>query len=162
MATVQFKKGDEYLARISKLDESIKDAVIGPAIYGAADIVTREIRSELDRLPTDERYGTVSDPTNGPKVGQVKALKATLGIARMQSDAGYYNVKIGWDGYNQIKTKAWPNGEPNQMVARSIERGTSFMRANPFVKKAVAKVRKKAIESMKTTVDQKIEAIMKG
>lgn len=161
MATIQFKKGDDYLARISKLEGAIKDDVLGSAIYGAADLVANEIRSQLDKVPTDERYGTQSDPTAGPKKGQVKALKATLGIAKMQSDGGFYNVKIGWDGYNQIKTKRWPNGEPNQMVARSIERGTSFMKAHAFVKKAVSASKKRAIATMKQIVDAKCEEIMK-
>ena len=161
MATIQFKKGDEYLAKIALLETSIKEDLLGNAIYGAADIVTNGIRSELDKLPTDERFGTALDPTKGPRKGQVKALKASLGIAKMQNDAGYLNVKVGWDGYNQIKTKRWPNGEPNQMVARSIERGTSFMTAHPFVKKAVAATRKGAIQSMKQTIDAKCEEIMK-
>ena len=161
MATIQFKKGDAYLAKIEKLGAASKDDICGSAIYGAEDIVTGEIRSQLDRVPTDERYGTMSDPTAGPRKGQVKALKASLGIAKMQDSGGYLHVKIGWDGYNQIKTKRWPNGEPNQMVARSIERGTSFMKANAFVKKAVSSSRKRAIATMKQIVDAKCEEIMK-
>ena len=161
MATIQFKKGDDYLARISKLEGAIKDDVLGPAIYGAADLVTNEIRSQLDKVPTDERYGTQSEPTVGPKKGQKAGLEQSLGIAKMQNDMGYFHVKIGWAGYNHIKTKRWPNGEPNQMVARSIERGTSFMKQNAFVKKAVAATRKRAVEFMKKTVDAKCEEIMK-
>lgn len=163
MATIQFKKGDAYLAKLSALERMTRKEVCGSAIYGAADIVTDEIRSALDKIPTDEGYGTQSEPTEGPKIGQVKALKATLGIASMQDDGtGFLNVKIGWDGYNHIKTKNWPGGEPNQMVARSIERGTSFMKANPFVKPTMAKVRKRAIAFMKEAADKAIEQQMKG
>ena len=163
MATIQFKKGDEYLMKISQLEALTKDELIGGALYGAAGIVADEIRAQLDKVPTDERYGTTSEPTNGPKKGQVKGLETSLGIAKMQDDGtGYINVKIGWNGYNQIKTKQWPNGQPNQMVARSIERGTSYMTANAFVKRAVAASKKRAIEFMKHAVDQKIEETMKG
>ena len=38
MATITFKKGDEYLARLSKLDVMTRDKVVGPAIYTAADV----------------------------------------------------------------------------------------------------------------------------
>lgn len=163
MATIQFKKGDEYLARISRLEALTRDEVIGTALYGAADIVINEVRNQLDKVPTDEGgYGSEGRIRTGPTKGQVKALKATLGIAAMQDDGtGYINVKIGWDGYNQIKTKAWPKGQPNQMIARSIERGTSFMQKHMFVSKAVAKTRKRAIEFMKQTVDRKCEETMK-
>lgn len=162
MATIQFKKGDEYLFKINNLQGRIKDDICGEAIYKAADLVTDEIRRQLDKVPTDERYGTESYPAIGPKWGQVKALKATLGIARLQISGTYLNVKVGWDGYNHIKTNRWPNGEPNQMVARSIERGTSFMTAHPFVKKAIAATKNESISLMRDIVDQKIEETMKG
>lgn len=163
MATIQFKKGDEYLAKISKLEALAKDEVIGGAIYGAASIVADEIRKELDKVPTDERYGTQSEPANGPKKGQIKGLEDNLGIAKMQDDGtGYIHVKIGWNGYNHIKTKRWPNGQPNQMIARSIARGTSYMTGHDFVKKAVSATKKRAIQYMKDIVDQKTEEIMKG
>lgn len=160
MATISFKNGDDYLFRISKLEASLQDEVCGEAIHGAAAIVADAVRSEINSLPTDESYGTNMNPTRGPKRLQVDGLLKSLGIAKMRDDGGYYNVKIGFDGYNAIKSKRWPQGQPDQMVARSIERGTTWMKANPFMKRAVAKTRKAAIESMKKTVDEKIEDIM--
>lgn len=160
MATISFKNGDEYLAKISKLEAALKDEVCGAAIYGAAGIVADEIRSQLKAVPTDEGYGTASEPTRGPKAGQKEGLLDALGISSMEEKSGYYDVKIGFDGYNGIKTKRWPNGQPNQMVARSIERGTTWMKANAFVKRAMAATRKRALEFMKHSVDESIRKIM--
>lgn len=160
MATISFKNGDEYLGKIAKLEAALKDEICGAAIYGAAGIVADEIRSQLKAVPTDEGYGTASEPTRGPKTGQKEALLAALGISSMEEKSGYYDVKIGFDGYNGIKTKRWPNGQPNQMVARSIERGTSWMKANAFVKRAMAATRKRALEFMKHSVDESIRKIM--
>lgn len=162
MATIQFKKGDEYLAKIARLEAMTRDELCGSAIYGAAGIVADEIRSELDGVPTDEGYGTQSEPISGPKKAQKEGLLDSLGISGLQDDgSGYLNVKIGFDGYNRIKTKRWPSGQPNQMIARSVERGTSFMKANAFVKKAVAATRKRAINFMKEIIDTKCEEAMK-
>ena len=162
MATIQFKKGDEYLAKIAKLEALTRDEVCGSAIYGAAGVVADEIRAQLESVPTNERYGTQSEPTDGPKKMQKLGLLHSLGIADLQDDGtGYLNVKIGWNGYNNIKTRRWPNGQPNQMVARSVERGTSYMKENGFVKRAVAATRKRAVEFMKKTIDSKCEQIMK-
>lgn len=162
MATIQFKKGDEYLAKIARLEAMTRDEICGSAIYGAAAIVTDEIRKELNSIPTDERYGTQPEPAKGPKKLQKIGLLHSLGISKLMDDGtGYLNVKIGFDGYNQIKTKQWPAGQPNQMVARSIERGTSYMQQNSFVKKAVAATRKRAIQFMKKTIDDKCEETMK-
>lgn len=163
MATIKFKKGDEYLAKIAKLEALTRDKVCGTAIYGAADIVANEIRSQLQKVPTDESFGTQSDPAQGPRKAQKKGLYESLGIASLQDDGtGFLNVKIGFDGYNSIQTKRWPRGQPNQMVARSIERGTSYMKENAFVKPAMRSTTRKAIKFMKESVDKSIEEIMKG
>lgn len=163
MATIQFKKGDEYLLKISKLAAASKEQICGSAIYGAADIVANEIRDQLMKVPTDEKHGSQSEPANGPRKIQKKGLYESLGIASMQTDAnGDMNVKIGFDGYNDVSTERWPNGQPNQMIARSVERGTSFMKGNAFVKAAVAASKNNALNHMKKTVDEEIQKVMEG
>lgn len=162
MATIKFKNGDEYIAKIAKLQAQTRDKVCGRAIYGAAEIVADEIRTQLRQVPTDESNDSYWGELSGPKKAQKKGLYDSLGIASMQDDGtGFLNVKIGFDGYNSIETRRWPQGQPNQMIARSVERGTSFMKANPFVKPAMKKVTKKARAFMKQSVDQSIEEIMK-
>ena len=162
MATISLNNGDDYLMKLSRLEAAAKDEICGKAIYGAAALVADAIRSELQSLPTDEGWGTMESPSQGPRKKQVDGLEQSLGIAKMEDDgSGYLNVKIGFDGYNDIKTKRWPNGQPNNMVARSAERGTMFMKANAFVKRAAAKTRKRALASMQKSVEQSIEKIMK-
>lgn len=162
MATIQFKKSDEYLMKIAKLEAQLKDQVLGEAIFGAAGIVADEIRSTLEQVPTDEGFGTSGAPTRGPKKRQKEWLMQSLGIASMQDDGtGYLHVKIGFDGYNDIRTKRWPNGQPNQMVARAVEGGTSWMKKNAFVRKAVNSSKARAVEFMKQSVDRSTEKIMK-
>ena len=163
MATIKFKNGDEYITKISKLEANTRDQVCGKAIYGAAEIVADEIRAQLKKVPTDESGDSYWGEVDGPKKIQKKGLYESLGIAEMQDDGrGFLNVKIGFDGYNKIRTKRWPQGQPNQMIARSVERGTSFMKANPFVKPAMQECRKRAMKYMKQSVDESIEKIMKG
>lgn len=162
MATITFKNGDEYIARINKLSREFRESVAGPAIYEAAGIVADEIAAKLAGIPTDERWGTSGMPTSGPREAQAQGVYRALGIAKLQDQDGFINVKIGFDGYNGLKSARWPNGQPNQMVARSIERGTYFMQANPFVKPAVAATRGAALKAMKNIVDNKTAEIMKG
>lgn len=162
MATIQFKNGDEYLMKIAKLEAELKDQVLGEAIFGAACIVADEMRSSLEQVPTDEGFGTSGSPTRGPKKRQKEGLMQSLGIASMQDDGtGYLHVKIGFDGYNDIRTERWPNGQPNQMVARAVEGGTSWMEKNAFVRKAVNASKARAVEFMKQSVDKSTEKIMK-
>lgn len=161
MATINFKKGDEYLAKIAALSVSAAEEVCGAAIYAGARTVTDAIADAIDGIPVDESFGTPENPQNGIKQKQKTELKAALGISRAQSKNGMINVKIGFDGYNSIKTKRWPKGQPNSIIARSLERGTSWMKAYPFVKNTMRKITKQAQKDMSDKVDEKIKEIMK-
>lgn len=162
MASITFKNGEEYALRLSKLAGDELTKVCGHAIYDAAEIVADAIREELENVPTDEGWGTRSTPTIGPKKAQKEALLSVLGVTHMSTDEnGFINVKIGFDGYNDIQSKRWPRGQPNQMVARAIESGTTWMTKNRFVARAVAKTRKRAVEAMQKRAETEIKKIMK-
>ena len=98
MATIQFKKMDEYLFKISKLEAELKDQVLGEAIYGAAGIVADEIRQSLEQVPTDESFGTSSAPTSGPRKKQVEDLMDSLGIAYIPCHQAGTVIHLAIDG----------------------------------------------------------------
>lgn len=156
MATIQFKSGSDYMARIRKLGEMLDQEVCGKAVYKAAGIVTDSIRSGISSVPTR----TKEHPKTGLSPSERSGLEKGLGIAKLSNDNGFVNVKIGFAGYNDHSTKRWPSGQPNAVIARSIERGTTFRHATHFVKKAVASTRKEAIDAMGRVVDEEIEKIM--
>lgn len=160
MAKIEMKGLNEYTRALSRLEHGLKEQVIGPAIYEAAGIVADEIRAGIVGLPVDGGYASSDDPLRGPNQIQKDALQESFGISPMGEKDGFYNVKIGFAGYNAIRTKRWPQGQPNAMIARSIERGTSFMEKIPFIKRAMTKVRKKAIQKMQLRIDERIHALM--
>lgn len=162
MATIQVEQGSDFLLKLSKVELLAREEIIGGAIYAGAAIVTDAVRAELEGIPTDEGWGTTGHPTTGPTTRQKDALADALGIAPMRDDGtGFYTVKVGFDGYNDVQTKRWPYGQPNQMVARSVESGTTWMKKNPFIKRAAAKSREKAIAAMTKSVKDAVEKIMK-
>ena len=77
----------------------------------------------------------------------------------MENDKGYWNVKLGFDGYNKVKTKTYPNGQPNAMIARATESGSSVREKTPFVRTAVSATQKQAVEIAKRVVDEEISKI---
>ena len=83
----------------------------------------------------------------------------SYGIAKIRKNKFGYNVKCGFDGYNDIVSKRWPNGQPNAMIARSINKGTSFMEAQPFMDTAVSSAEGATVEAMKNQFDHEIEKI---
>ena len=65
-------------------------------------------------------------------------------------------MKIGFDGYNEVQTKTFPNGQPNALIARSIESGSSTREKTPFLRPALAAARKQAIEAARVKFDEAI------
>lgn len=159
MAKMTFKGLDEYIKQLNKL-ESNSDKYIGKAIYDGADIVADEIKSAINSLPTDNASYKKAGLRAGPSAIQKAGLVKSFGITKMRKDGTELNVKLGFDGYNNVKTKRWPNGQPNVMVARSIESGTSWMTKNAFVSKATRSSKNKAETKMGQTIDEEIKKLM--
>ena len=160
MATLKFKGLEEYELRLSQLGKNI-GKVAGRATYEGAKIMADEIKKSIEALPVVSGYGTDQNPLpGGVTISQKKGLIEGFGIAKLQNDGGYYNVKIGFDGYNSVKTEKYPQGQPNQLVARGVESGTSWKQAHPFVKPAVARARKATEQAMADTIEEETNKIM--
>lgn len=161
MARITFKNLEEYELRLSKMRDNV-EKIAGAAIYEGAAIVTDEIHKGIEDLPIVSGYGTVEKPLPGGVTrAQKDGLLHGLGIAKMQEANGYYNVKVGFDGYNETLTKGYPNGQPNQLVARGVESGTSWKQKCPFVRPAINRSRKRAEAKMAQVIDDEIEKVMK-
>lgn len=156
MATFEFKGLEEYEIKLSQL-QSAKTTreIAAKAIYEGAGIVTDAIRGNIRTLRESR------DVHKGVTPQQKEGLLNGLGIARMRNDNGYYNVKPGFDGYNTHKGKKYPKGQPNQLVARSLEKGTSTAPRQAFVAPAVRKSKKAAEAAMAKILDEEIKKIMK-
>lgn len=161
MAKITFPGLNDYELMISKLSKGVDD-IAGKAIYAGAGIVADAIKENIKALPIVRGYGTERDPLPGGVTAPQKAgLIDGLGISPMQSDAGYLNVKIGFDGYNATKTEKYPQGQPNQLVARGVESGTSWKKKSPFIRPAINASKQRAEDEMARILDEEIEKVMK-
>lgn len=156
----KFKVGDGIDKYIESLETITKatDEMIGKAIYAGAKVVTDEIRGALEGLPVDNHIAKEGETVTGISQNAKNGLLMGLGITTMRRDDGSYNVKVGFDGYNGVKTKLFPNGQPNSMVARSLESGTSYRAKNPVISKATRAVKSQAEEAMAKAFDEELEA----
>ena len=97
---------------------------------------------------------------NGITEAQKQGLRDGFGIARLQDDNGYLNVKLGFNGYNSQRSKSYPGGQPNSLIARSVNGGCSFRQRIPFVDNAVNQTRSAAEQKMKDKFDKAIGEVM--
>lgn len=161
MAKIEMRGLDEYTRALARLELGAREKVIGPAVYQGARVAADAIQASISTIPVDNGRGTEAHPQSGINAKQKAALHNSFGVTKMRSDSGFYNVKLGFDGYNDIKTKRWPNGQPNAMIARALERGTSWLRPYKFIKDAMSRAKNQALGVMRTEVDKGIYEIMR-
>lgn len=159
MAKITFPGLRDYELMLSKI-EGVTDDMIGHAVYEGAGIVADAVKANIEALPIVTGYGTSENPLPGGVTAVQKAgLREGFGISKLQDDSGYLNVKLGFDGYNRTKTEKYPGGQPNQLVARGVESGTSWKQKKSFIRPAVNKTRKQAEQKMKDVLDEEISKI---
>lgn len=162
MAKIKFTGLDSYMAKLSALEKSA-DAIVETTVKAGARIAADAMRAEIENLPTSEHdgkpwFGTPGHLARGPSQAQKQGLLDSLGITSVGDDGtGFINAKVGFDGYNSVRSKQWPNGEPNLLVARAVNSGTSFMEAHPFAKTAYSKSSQKARREMKKTAEKALD-----
>lgn len=161
MATFQFGGIDTYIKQLNRLQAATRDGVIGKTVYAGAEVVADSVRRAIQALPVGDgraRDGGLVDTVTLP---QKAGLLDGFGISRMKDDDGFVNVKLGFDGYNSTKTEKYPNGQPNVLIARSVNSGTTFRKKTKFVDKAVDSAKKAAEAAMDAACSREIEKIMK-
>lgn len=165
------KNFDKYITSLENL-KKMSPHICGKAVYEGAKIVADAAAQSAASLKvTNAQWGgNYKGQDQGMQKGITAAQKAGLqssrnggglGISKMQNDGGLYHVKLGYHGYNSQVTKKYPKGQPNAMIARSLESGTSFRKKDPFISRAVRKTRAQAEQKMAQVVDEETAKIMK-
>lgn len=165
MAKIEMQGMEAYLSELRKLGEAT-EPVCKAAVYAGARVVADAIKQEikgLDRVTDAEamaawHQGRPAKISVSQKIGLVKSL----GITPIRDKYGVFSAKVGFDGYNDIKSKRWPHGQPNQLIARSCESGSSAMTKQPFVRPTVKRVQGAAELEMERAADKKLKEILGG
>lgn len=164
MAKIRITGLKAYADKIYALGRESK-RIIKDAVYDGAKIAADEVKARLEALPAvsnDKALAAYREqkPTNLSNA-QKTSLISSFGLAPMRDDSGFINTRVGFDGYNKIKTKKYPNGQPNALIARSVESGSTALLKSPFVRPAAAACKAAAEKAMEKRLDDEIEKIMK-
>lgn len=156
MGRITFTGLSEYMEKIQRLGLNTEE-IAGKAIYEAAGILANEAKSGIDSLD----IGDTTDYETERREKQKDGLKDGFGIATMRNDSGFINVLVGFGGYNSVKTPMFKNGQPNQMVARIFNSGTSHNRKQPFFDSAVKSSRGRIKSKLKEVFESEMERTMR-
>lgn len=147
MATISFPGLEAYRKNLEKIYAEVP-RIENQSLYDGAGILADAVAAEISGLAE-------LNPI------QRRDLLRGMGIARFWSENGSTVTKIGFEGYNSIRTRRWPNGQPNAMIARSVIRGTSWMKANRFTARAAKKARERCIGAMQERMDRELAGLTK-
>lgn len=166
MAKIEFSGIDEYSAKLQKLGAA-GIGICKAAVYEGADEVADAIRASVQALPTVDEKSAIAawrsgKPTDGITEAQKQGLLNGLSVAKMQTDGGYVNTRIDFVGYNSVQTRAYPSGQPNAVIARAMESGSSARKKQPFVRKAANAARPRAEARMGDKIKDMVDKIMEN
>ena len=162
MAKATLKGFDDALQQLENLSNNI-DGVLKKGLYDGAGFMVEEVKKRLNSMPVVDDFENVKAFRSGKKYHlsktQRRCLVESVGIAPFDAVAATIDTHIGFNGYNDIKTKKYPNGQPNQLIARVVESGSSHMDKTPFIRQATNAGKKKAEQIMKETIENEIKKI---
>lgn len=159
MAKMTVKGLDEVIAMLSSVEDKAQD-IVEAGLYEGASVVADALRENVSALPTDERWG-YETPKSGPSEAEKKVMLNGMGISEFETASGKTHTSVGFGGYGGYRTKRFPAGKPVALIARSVERGTSFMHPNPFMKQTKAQARNAASEAISTKIKEEIQKLTK-
>lgn len=159
MPSMKFKGLEKYSKVINRLYNMSEEHIKG-AVFDGAKVVADNVRTELAAAPFISDAAAIEaarkQEASPISYSQKQGLLESLGLAKMMNEAGYINTKLGFDGYNNIKTQKFPNGQPNAMIARSLDSGSSATLRYSFMRKAISKSKKAAEKAMEKRLDEEI------
>ena len=165
MAKIEMQGMDAYLAELRRLGENTAP-VCEAAVYAGAKVVADEIKREIQSLRVvSDKHALAAWQKRVPTLisyTQKKGLLESFGVAPIQNRFGVFSTKCGFDGYNEIQTERWPNGQPNQLIARACESGSSAMLKQPFVRVAEKRVKQAALLAMEMAADKELKKLTGG
>lgn len=171
MPKIEAKGINDYMNLLKSISNNT-DETLNKALYKGAGVMADELKNQIEILPTvkdeynlkvyaNNKSGKRGDANYKLSDTQKKGLLDGLGIAPFDAKDGVIDTHIGFDGYNNIKTKKYPKGQPNIMIARIVESGSSYFTKKPFIRKAIRAGKEKTEEAMAKVIDDEINKLKK-
>jgi len=144
---------------LSRMEERAP-AVAAQALYDGAHIMAEEIRKEAQFIRT-EPFRYVHDGATRLPSPEEKAIvtAAGAGIAKFDKNGTEVDTSVGYraSGYAELNGKQ----KPVPLIVNAINSGTSFMKKQPFIRKAAKNGGPRAMTAMKAKIEEAFTAMTK-
>ena len=157
--TAKIEGMEEISEMLTKLGEDA-EKIAAKGLYQGAGIMAAEVNKGANSIRTETfRYaapGRKRDPSPEEKNA---VLAAGAGIAKFDKNGSEVNTSVGYSGTGYADTGY--GRKPIAQIANAINSGTSFMRKQPFIRKAASAGAQKATEAIRSSIEEQFDAITK-
>lgn len=143
MAKATFKMPDEFLMKVSRLEEHT-DEILPRVLEAGATVVEAKVRSNLS--------AAIGKGTKEPSRSTGELLSSLGTSTALQDRDGNFNVKVGF-------SEPRSDGDSNAKIATILEYGKSGQPARPFLKPAKTASKSACIQAMENKLSEEIEKI---
>lgn len=155
--TMEMKGLEALETKLKRMGDGAR-GIAAHGLYDGAGVMADELKSQAESIETEEFHYTVFG-TRLPSPEEKEIItKAGAGIARFRTDGSEVNTSVGYRnaGYAMLAGKR----KPIPLIVNSINSGTSFMRKQPFVRKAATKGATKAEAAIIKSIEKRFDEIM--
>ena len=161
MAVTMKTEGVEEISRmLNQLGEKAQ-AVASKALYDGAGIMAKEIANRVHGIDTAPFKYASGGETRMPSPEEKAVVESAgaVGIAKFDKNGSEVQTSVGYNrsGYAMMVGKR----VPVPLIANSINSGTSFMRKQPFVRKAVNRASSRASAAIRESIEKDVDTITK-
>ena len=151
---------DELIANFDKA-EAAAQGIAKASLYEGAAIVADAIHASLDSIQTESFHFV---PEGGEKrlpspEEKAAAKAAKFGVAKHRASGAEADTVVGISGTGYVHLMG--KEVPAAVVLRSIQSGTSFMKAQPVVRKAINRAKGAAAARIAAEGEARIQKLFK-
>lgn len=157
MARLTEEKVEAFINLCIFTDKELSRIIKG-SVFKGGKVMGDAVGKAVAKIPVDDgdhHHGIRKGLTSRQKLG----LMESFGIAKVRETRYGWNVKVGFDGYNDIVTAKYPKGQPNAMIARSLNSGTSFLIKYPFMDSTVNAYKDATVDAIEKEFDKRVDKI---
>ena len=133
--------------------------IASEGLYEGAGVMADEIKSGAGEIKTAPFHYAVFIQRDPSPEEKAIVENARMGIARFRKDGGDVTTSVGYAnaGYDMLAGKR----KPIPKIVNAINSGTSFMKKQPFVRKAASRGAPKADAAIVGKIEEEYEKIIK-
>ena len=153
-------EGMDKIGKMLKELGSQADIVASSGLYDGAGVMADEIHAETEHIKTAPfHYAVFVQRDPSPEEAAI-VQNANAGIAKFQKTGTEVNTSVGFRnaGYAILAGKR----KPIPVIVNAINSGTSFMRKQPFFRRAVTRATPKAEAAIVETIEKKFNRIIQN